>query len=168
MEEKKVSQGAAAVRNGQAAEKSILPVLGSCGFDIFTETQVEKQPELVKGKDRYILKNSKYTSIYGNPNCRTEYVIVDKGRRVRVEVRFQSVAGSVDEKMPYMLLNAIMAYPEKEVVLVVDGNGYRSTSRQWVQDRLDENWLDYKSKGKDIKLVSIGDFLSWVSKEFAA
>ena len=61
-----------------------------------------------------------YIVTLGNTYCRT----------VRVEAKWQQAAGSVDEKYPYMLLNGIYQYPEKEIIFVVDGGGYKPGARR--------------------------------------
>lgn len=93
-------------------------------------------------------------------------MIVHNNRRVRVEVKFQASAGSVDEKYPYMLLNGIYAYPESEVIFLVDGGGYKPGARKWLQDQIDNDWLEYKEAGKDIKLMNLGEFIAYFTKEF--
>ena len=30
-----------------------------------------------------------------------------------------------------------------------------------------DNWLDYKSRGRDIKLMNIAEFVNWFNHEFA-
>jgi hypothetical protein len=65
-----------------------------------------------------------------------------------------------------MLLNGIYQYPESEIIFVVDGGGYKPGARKWLEDHIKENWLDYKSKGKDIKLMSIVEFANWFNHEF--
>ena len=87
-------------------------------------------------------KNVPFTTIYGSEG-KTEFVIYDTKteRSIRVESKYQATAGSVDEKYPYMLLNAISQYPEKEVILIVDGGGYKPGSRQWLKTQLSSNWL---------------------------
>lgn len=78
----------------------------------------------------------------------------------------QATAGSVDEKYPYMLLNAISQYSEKEVILIVDGGGYKPGSRQWVKTQISSNWLNFKSSGKKIRLMFIAEFVNWFNHEF--
>ena len=158
--------GAIANRNGTAIEESLIPFFQRLNFRIFFEKDIKKNPLLLNNLDKYILRDVKYKSIYGSNRCKTEYLIVDKERRVRVEMKFQVSAGSVDEKYPYMLLNAIEAYPEKEIIFVVDGGGYKIGALNWLREHIDNNWLNYKEKGKDIKLMNIGEFNTYFIKEF--
>lgn len=161
-----ITQGAAANRNGRTVEQALMPIFQGCGFDIFSEKDVKNNPALISGLGKYILTNVGYISIYGSDKSRTEYLIVHNNRRVRVEVKFQASAGSVDEKYPYMLLNGIYAYPESEVIFLVDGGGYKPGARKWLQDQIDNDWLEYKEAGKDIKLMNLGEFIAYFTKEF--
>ena len=115
---------------------------------------------------RYVVKNAHYVTIY-NEKGRTEFVIVDDLRRIRVEAKYQASAGSVDEKFPYMLLNGIYQYPESEIIFVVDGGGYKPGARKWLEEQIKNNWLSYKEKGKDIKLMTIAEFINWFNHEFS-
>lgn len=112
------------------------------------------------------MKNASYTTIY-KERGRTEFVIIDGTRKIRVEVKYQATQGSVDEKYPYMLLNGIYQYPENEIIFVVDDGGYKSGARKWLQEQIDKDWLSFKKNGKDIKLMYISEFVNWFNHEFA-
>lgn len=73
----------------------------------------------------------------------------------------------LDEKYPYMLLNGIYQYPEKEIIFVVDGGGYKPGARKWLQDQIDNDWLQYKElQHKSIQLMTIAEFVAWFNREF--
>lgn len=161
------SQGAQANKNGKVFEEMLLPVFQRAGFEIFMQGELKKKKiqKKLNACKRYVIKQATYTTIY-NHKGQTEYVIVSEERRIRVEVKYQAASGSVDEKYPYMLLNGIYQYPENEVVFIVDGGGFKPGAKEWIKKQLDDNWLDYKSKGKDIKLMSITEFVSWFNRQF--
>jgi len=163
-----LSQGARANRNGKQFEEMCIPLFENHGFKILNISEFRKLEKNNALPKKYVLKNAPFTSIY-NHQGKTEFVIVDKSREIariiRIENKYQESAGSVDEKFPYMLLNAIQAYPEKEVILVVDGNGYKPGAKQWLQDRIDEGWLDFKEE-KDIKLMNVIEFVNWLNRAF--
>ncbi len=163
-----ISQGAQANKNGRVFENMMIPIFKDAGFEVFTESELSKPKikEHVANLKRYIIKNAEYITIYGEGG-RTEFVIVDATRRIRVEAKYQSAQGSVDEKYPYMLLNGIYQYPESEIIFVVDGGGYKPGARKWLEDHIKDNWLDYKAKGKDLKLMSIAEFANWFNHEFS-
>lgn len=163
-----ISQGAQANKNGRVFENMMIPIFRDAGFEVFNESELAKpnvQKQISQLK-RYIIKNASYMTIY-NSGGKTEFVIVDDPRRIRVEAKYQAAPGSVDEKYPYMLLNGIYQYPESEIIFVVDGGGYKPGARDWLKKQIDENWLDFKSKGKDIKLMTIAEFANWFNHEFS-
>lgn len=159
----KMTQGAQANLNGKIFENMMIPIFEAHGYKVLSESDAIKRPHLLDGVTRYVLRNAKYTTIY-NENGKTEFVIVNEERRIRVENKYQSAAGSVDEKFVYTLLNAIEAYPEKEVIIVIDGDGYKPGARKWVSDHIKNNWLNFK-EFKSIKLFTIMEFVNWFNKE---
>ena len=160
------SQGALANLSGKVFENMMIPVFNANGFQVISEKEYQAHPEKYASLSRYILKNVAYTTIYEHEG-KTEFVIVDGERRIRVEAKYQSAAGSVDEKYPYMLLNGIYQYPEREVIFVVDGGGYKPGAHKWLKKHIDENWLEYRTRhNKDIKLMSIAEFMNWFNHEF--
>ena len=159
----KVTQGAKANLNGKVFEQMVIPIFKANGFEIFTGNELNKK-RLTDKPLRYVVKNATYKTIYGETG-RTEFVIVVGKRKIRIEIKYQSVAGSVDEKYPYMLLNAIYQYPEKEVIFIVDGGGYKLGARRWLETNIKNNWLDFMETGKNIKLMTIIEFMSWFNSE---
>lgn len=165
-DKKQISQGAMANKNGKIFEKMMIPVFEDNAFPVLTEKKYLKNQEKYATYNRIVLKNAKYTNIYGTTG-QTEFVLIDGERRIRIEAKYQSVAGSVDEKYPNMFLNAIEAYPEDEVIFVVDGGGYRAGARKWIQTAIDTDFHGYKSQyHKDFKLMTISEFMNWFNHEF--
>ena len=162
-----LSQGAQANKNGKVFENMMIPIFADAGFEVFTQSDLKKKKvqKKIQTLKRYVVRNSSYITIYGEGG-KTEFVIIDDPRRIRVEAKFQASNGSVDEKYPYMLLNGIFQYPESEIIFVVDGGGYKPGARKWLENRIKENWLDYKERGKDIKLMTITEFATWFNHEF--
>lgn len=158
-----ISQGAQANLNGKIFEDMCIPIFTNHGYKIFQQSEIKKNPGIIENIEKYVIRNAEYMSIY-NHKGKTEFVLVNADRRVRVENKYQAAAGSVDEKFVYTLLNAIEAYQEKETIIIIDGGGYKPGARQWVQDRINENWLNFKEK-KDIKLMNITEFIQWFNKE---
>lgn len=154
------TQGAKANRNGKIFEEMMIPIFQNNGFLVFKETELYKKPINIQ---RYIIKDASYINIYSGKG-KTEFVIVDGNRRIRIEAKYQSVSGSVDEKLPYMYLNAINQYPENEVIFVVDGGGYREGARKWLDESIDKNLLNSE---KNIKLMDIMQFVAWFNHEFS-
>jgi hypothetical protein len=82
---------------------------------------------------RLLIKNAPYKSIYGCAS-RSEFLYIHHPVvSCRIECRWQETPGSVDEKMPYIFLNARYAMPEKNVWIIVDGGGARESAIQWIK-----------------------------------
>ena len=159
-----ISQGAQANLNGKVFENMMIPLFQANGFKVFSQTELKKIK--TSNISRYVIRNAPYTTIYEEVG-RTEFLIVDEDRRIRVEAKYQASQGSVDEKYPYMLLNGIYAYPEKEIIFVIDGGGYKPGALKWLKKSIEGNWLDFKQNGKDIKLMNIAEFINWFNHEFS-
>lgn len=81
---------------------------------------------------RFLLRRVPYTSIYGCQSV-SEFVYRDGSIEVRIECRRQDTAGSVDEKFPYLFMNATEAMPENNIWFVIDGNGARLKALEWLK-----------------------------------
>lgn len=164
-----VSQGAKANLNGRIFEQQCIPMFQACGFTVYSHKEFLKAEQDGTLPDKYVIKDAPFQTIYKHKG-KTEFLMVINSpngkREIRVENKFQAKAGSVDEKYPYTLLNAIFAYPEKEVIIIIDGGGYKAGARQWVLDMVQNNWLDYK-RLKKITIMHISEFLAWVTDEFS-
>lgn len=156
-------QGSMANLSGHMFENMMIPIFELNGFKVMYEREFNKIPPENRPSS-CVLRNAGYTTIYGHPG-RTEFVIKCGARRVRVEAKYMGSAGSVDEKLPYMLLNGIERYPEKEVIFVLDGDGWKTGARQWLKDRIDDNWMDYRDQGKMIRMMTIAEFMDWFNHE---
>lgn len=162
----KRTQGAQANLNGKIFEQQCLPLFIEHGFVVYKNKDyqdiVNRNLQLPK---KYVVCGYPFISIYGHKG-KTEFVIVDGNRRIRVEDKYQAAPGSVDEKFPYMYLNAVEAYPENEIILVVDGEGYKPEARQWLINAVKNNYLNYKEKGKDIKVMKMIEFTNWFNRNW--
>ena len=81
--------------------------------------------------NRILLRRVPYTSIYGCLST-SEFVYQDGPIAVRIECRRQDTPGSVDEKFPYLWMNASEAMPENNVWLIIDGLGARPKAIEWL------------------------------------
>lgn len=107
-----------------------------------------------------LLKNVPYTTIYGS-NGYGEFVLTrDKYKDIRIECRTQHVPGSVDEKLPYLFETAL-AFEERIVLLVLEGNGYKNGAKEWLKSQA------YATRHKDIRVFSFADFQIYASDNFS-
>ena len=83
---------------------------------------------------------------------------------VSITTMFQKITpGRISPTRGYLLVFALNL-----MTLVVDGGGYKAGAREWLQQHIDDNWLDYKAMGKKIQLMKIADFVNWFNHEFSA
>lgn len=82
--------------------------------------------------DEFILyTNAPFVSVYGHEG-HTELLFRHwRGDDIRIECKCQTSSGSVDEKFPYMWLNARDAYKEPEVWFVLECSGAKPESVRW-------------------------------------
>lgn len=120
----------------------------------------------VKNKEtdgKFLVKQFPYISIY-ETKCRTEFVLIENERRIRIECKWQQVSGSVDEKFPYLYLNAVERWEEKESILVVDGGGYKPKALEWLKTSA-KNKVGFADKpDKAIAVYTFTEFMIWVNK----
>lgn len=76
-----MKQGAKANLTGATFEQLVARIL--------TENSIEYKTQV------------KYTNLYGSNRCKIDFVVDE----VYIECKFQNVSGSVDEKLPFCLLN---------------------------------------------------------------
>ena len=145
------TQGQKAATNGATFENIIERYL--CGaLDI---PSVKYDPDH-SVHDQILWKNAPYESIYGT-KCRSEFLLQLKERKIRIECKYQSVAGSVDEKLPYLMMNFTSQVPEDETIIIIDGDGWRPGAVQWLRTAC---------KGTKCKVFSAIEFLFYIATEF--
>lgn len=99
----------------------------------------------------------KYINIYGEDSKPDLFVqgIPGHEQGIIIEVKYQSVGGSVDEKYPFLIENIKTKYPYPAVI-VIDGNGYRAGALTWLKMHIDGKKL--------IAIFDINEFLHWTNK----
>lgn len=108
---------------------------------------------------RIVLRNVPYRSLYGCTS-RSEFVVTDGSKKVRIECRWQEVGGSVDEKYPYLLRNAIERMPEPEILILLGGDGARVEAVSWLKLEA------ARVLSKKIYVLNINEFPRWVRDQF--
>ena len=110
-----------------------------------------------------LLKDIPYINIYGTTS-KTEFKIIIKNLEyeARIECKWQAEQGSVDEKFPYMYLNALRS-PEENQIFIVDGGAYRPEALTWLKKVCDlrVGQIDYKN----IKVMSFSEFMIFIEKK---
>jgi hypothetical protein len=159
------AQGNMANATGNGLEQFVI--------DIVEKHGVKPVPyrQWFRSKDKFgqeiLIRNYPYTSIYGSEG-KTEFLL--KSTRlthdVRIECKWQQAAGSVDEKFPYLYLNCVERMPEQEVIILVDGGGYRKQALQWLKQAVRERKYQDIQQPKTIHVFQMGDFRRWANEVF--
>ena len=109
-------------------------------------------------KDDTLYTNVPYESIYGT-KCRSEFVLKYKNRTIRIECKSQESAGSVDEKLPYLVENFTHKVPEEETIIIHHGSGFR-------QGAID--WLRNACKGTKCRVFNLTEFIFFLTNSLHA
>ena len=99
----------------------------------------------------FLCKSIYETAIYGDftifhpekyPNC------------LVIESKWQQSAGSVDEKLPFLVSNIKNRFPF-DAIVVIDGGGFKKGAINWVKNQIGGHLLN---------VFSMADFHKWVNK----
>lgn len=154
---KELSHGAKANQAGQVFEDAVEFFAKRFGVSVVDYKDDKGNLSFIAGLK--LVKRVPYTNMYTLIGY-SEFVLYNQqsGRTARIECRWQSTSGSVDEKFPYLFENAKMHMPEKEIVLLVDGDGAKDEAVAWLKDRA-KNFAD-----KTIHVLTLGQFLAWFKR----
>lgn len=162
-----MKQGTRSNVSGAQLEDAIKQVLIRKGFRVVKYKEYESNPNYFQ--EELLLEDVPYTSIYGHQG-KTEFLLVSKkyNLRTRIECKWQQTSGSVDEKLPYLYLNAIEAMPEKQIILIIDGDGWKKGAIKWLEDAIQSKKYMKFGDEKEILLLDLKKFFSWANKTFTA
>lgn len=157
-----VSQGAQANRTGKLLESIVQGALSQRSFEVVQFSTYIKTP--AEFGEELLLKNVPYVSIYGTKGY-TEFLLKSKKYEldVRIECKWQQTSGSADEKLVYTYLNCVYAIPEDNVVILIDGDGFRPGAKQWLKDAAGAGLYLPQNSSKSINVFSSTEFLTWVN-----
>jgi hypothetical protein len=86
---------------------------------------------------------------------------------MRIECKWQQVAGSVDEKLPYLYLNSIEAMPEKMIMILIEGAGWKAGSLKWLKDAVkNKKYTTKENNDKTILVFNLTEFFTWANNTF--
>ena len=125
-----------------------------------------KNPQ--KFGNELLLKNVPFKTIY-NHKGNTEFLLLSQkyNLKIRIECKWQQVAGSVDEKLPYLYLNTIEAMPEKDIIILIDGDGWKKGAKAWLKSAVTERkYTTENNNNKNIRIFSLADFFTWANNTF--
>lgn len=151
---------------GNQLEVAVQTVLSGKGFSILYYREWIKKPK--QFGDELLLKNVPFKTIYKHKG-NTEFLLLSRkyNLKIRIECKWQQVAGSVDEKLPYLYLNSIEAMPEKEIMILIDGKGWKEGAIEWLKSVVEEKKYTTKvNNNKVIKVFSLAEFFTWANNTF--
>lgn len=145
--------------NQRAIKSAFRTMMKEKGYDFYSESEFDK---LTDYPTKYVVENSSYRGVYESKS-RSPFKVVDTDKNIteRIEITYQKSQGSVDSKFPYFYLNAALGHNDN-VIMLVDGGGYKKKAREWLKNNIEKRWL--LEKDKEIKLVNLGEFLSYIEE----
>lgn len=152
--------------SGNQLEVAVKTVLTGKGFDLVNYRVWEKSKD--KYGDELLLENAPFTTVYEHKG-NTEFLLISKkyNLNIRIECKWQQVAGSVDEKLPYLYLNTIEAMPEKSIMILIDGGGWKAGALKWLKDAVKQKkYTTEENNDKKIYVFSLTEFFTWANKTF--
>ncbi len=161
-----MEKGKSANITGNQLEVAVQTVLLNKGFEIEMYRKWAKNPENY-GKE-LLLKNVPFKTIYGHKG-NTEFLLISEkyNLRIRIECKWQQSAGSVDEKLPYLYLNTIEAMPEKDIMILIDGDGFKSGAKAWLRNAVKEKlYTTEKNNDTTVMVFSLAEFFTWANNRF--
>lgn len=159
------TQGNAANSSGNVLEQTVISTMAAKGFEVEMYRKWVKDPSRYGGE--LLLKNVPYSTIYGHQG-NTEFLLKStlRNMEVRIECKWQQVAGSVDEKFPYLYLNCVDMMPEAHIIILVDGNGYKQGAIAWLKDAVENRRYQDENNNKTIQIMSLTEFIIWANRNF--
>jgi hypothetical protein len=154
-----------AERTGSTAEATILGTLRGRGYAECAagERSVAQPPLFGDGAPgpsmaKTVVRQCPVgVSIYGTPLA-ADFIIYGAApfpHGLAIESKWQHAQGSVDEKLPYLVLNIREGY-RVPAVIVADGGGHRPEALRWLRDQVDGAHL--------VGVFSLVEFLTWANR----
>lgn len=147
-------------------EQLVIGTLEKCGFRYVMFSDFTKNENAFHGE--LLLGNVPFTTLYGGRGF-TEFLLFSERYhlRTRIECKWQQKPGSVDEKLPYVYLTCVNAVPEDDVIVLIDGAGFRKGSIDWLrQSAADRVYIPPEKANKRIRVMNSTEFLTWCNETF--
>jgi len=129
-------QGQRAVLSGKILEGMIESMLLNSGYKKIEKLDLAENLIQVKPNEKWFCRQ--YNRIKGiyNVNLRIDFFLMSPEKYpdgLAIEVKFQKVGGSVDEKYPFVILNMFEIFQQHNIksVLFLEGKGYRKCALTW-------------------------------------
>lgn len=162
----RMGKGTKSSVTGNQLEAAVKTVLTGKGFELIYYRVWEKNKE--KYGEELLLENVPFTTIYEHKG-NTEFLLISKkyNLQIRIECKWQQVAGSVDEKLPYLYLNTIEAMPENSIMILIDGAGWKVGAIKWLKNAVKQKkYTNETNENKEIIVFNLTEFFTWANKTF--
>jgi len=147
-------QGSLAAKRGIFYEQTVESIIEANGGVV---TQWNNIGSVDLESDTIAVRNVPCTAPFGGRGKADFVLLSDKvGEAVRIEVRTQTVSGSADEKLMYVMESCIAA-EERCAIIVMEGEGFRKGARDWMTNKAAS--VGYK----DIRIMTMDEFKTWAS-----
>jgi hypothetical protein len=153
-------------KTGSVLEKTLKSVLANNGFEVVRYIDWKKVKE--KYGTELLLEFVPFKTIYTHDG-RTEFLLISErfGFNMRIECKWQQSTGSVDEKLPYLYLNCIESIPEKQIMILIDGAGWKSGAIKWLRDAVkNKKYTTPENNDKTILVFTLVEFITWANNTF--
>ena len=87
-----------------------------------------------------------------------EFLLIHGDRQILIESKRQKSQGSTDEKLPYVYLNALKNLPEREMILIMGGNGWKPGAVKWIRKKAGET--------DGFQAMTLDEFITWAVESF--
>lgn len=160
LKELKCVQGRNANKTGQSLEDFVEDTLVEKGAYAISYYKWANDQAVVPGWAKTVLyKQVHYKKPWGDTG-RSDFVLESaKLGSIRIDARYQSVSGSVDEKACYLIECAEKCYPENKVIIVLDGPGVKPSIRSWLEAKA------AAIRHKDVRIMTKTQFVVWANTE---
>nr|ARR28440.1 hypothetical protein [Caulerpa okamurae] len=160
------TQGNIANSSGNVLEQNVISTFKTKGFEVVKYSFWNKNQNKYGGVPKGLLKNVPFESIYGHKGY-TEFLLKSKkyNLEIRIECKWQQSAGSVDEKLPYLYLNCVESMLEKDIIIIIDGGGYKEGALKWIKESVRTRKYQ-NSNMKNIQIMNIVEFMTWANNNF--
>lgn len=148
---------------GQGFKEHVADIITRHGLPLDQFDRTRASPETPLARDQVA-----YTSLYGS-TARADFVITaPNGSEVWIEASRLLVPGSIDEKLPHMFLEALVAIPAPHVIILVDGPGWRQAAIQWLRAQpADPRWSQFSNPpNKRIDVMNVEEFTRWLNATY--
>jgi hypothetical protein len=146
--------------SGLNLENKVEELIKELGMDSIHHSRIGTRfgkKVLTKSPDGFLLKHVPFINMYGEKS-HSEFVWqLNNFGPIRIECKQQTVRGSVDEKFPYLLGNCL-AFDEKDIVLIMEGEGARESAKRWA--RLTAKAISHKK----VRVFTFPQFRNWAKK----